>query len=299
MYIKYSTAEEKKQALFEKLYAKKSYNGLITDALREIGENTRARHIDDCATYVKVATKENDVKIVDANFCRQRLCNVCAWRRQAKYYSQMLEVEKVMRDSGIAADRFYFTTLTIKNCYAKDLRITIKKLLSAWDKLLHYKIIQGCIDGYVRAIEVTYNKERKDYHPHVHVVFCLKQGEEPPKAGQLSYYWGKALKVDYLPVIDIRKCTDGTNKDVLKYSLKYRYEDVNAVTVSTYLYSLMGRRLISFGGIYAEIRRALKQGDFEEELNDENVEVEGESRNIVIEHYLMNTTSGLYELIRE
>ena len=297
--MNYNIGAEKKQALLEKIQKKRGYNKQITTVLKTMGEELRAAYIDGCATYIEVTTTEEMARITNANFCRQRLCNVCAWRRQARYYSQMVDVERVMRERGYTAGRFYFTTLTVKNCWSQDVGKTVGKMLEAWKRLVNNRNIKSRIEGYVRAIEITYNQERKNYHPHIHVVFALKEGAEPPKADSLAKSWAAAMDLEYTPIIDIRQCKDGTNKDVIKYSLKYRYKDVNQTTISTYLYTLAGKRLVSFGGIYSKIRRELRQNNFDEALTDEKAGGGENIEGVIVEHYLINTTSGIYELVKE
>lgn len=294
----YTTSNTKGQELLKKIAEKKGYNEPIIEVLQGMREYSRAAYIKECGTFVELSKNETDVRITNANFCRQRLCNVCAWRRQAKYYSQMLDVDQVLYAQGYTIGDFYFMTLTVKNCYSSELNKTLNGMLKGWDRFLHYKYIKSQIMGYVRAIEVTYNENTNQYHPHIHIVLCAKKSAKF-KADRIAELWKKALKLDYTPVIDIRPCTSGTQKEVLKYSLKYKFSQINNETVSTYLYSLHGRRLISFGGVYAEIRKALKQCDFENDLLDIPADLQGNPPIIIKEHYLFNVSAGAYELIKE
>src|SRR5699024_11308471 len=42
-------------------------------------------------------------------------------------------------------------------------------------KLIKRKKINSVIKGYVRKLEITYNKERDDYNPHFHVLIVVNQ----------------------------------------------------------------------------------------------------------------------------
>ena len=96
--------------------------------------------------------------------------------------------------------------------------------------------------------------------------------------------WQKALKVDYMPIVDIRrlKTLKGVS-EASKYSVKgsdYLYDD-DVLTDKLVMYldlALSNRRLASFTGLFKEVHKKLNLDDPEdgdmiylesEEINDQ------------------------------
>ena len=123
--------------------------------------------------------------------------------------------------------------------------------------------------GYIRAMEVTYNSDEDTYHPHIHCIFALK-------AGYFTHGYIKIRLAIYLGWVlrywiwTNRKSSDDKNStakavaEVAKYPVKMdelaNYDNekkaINALIVFTKI--LKGRRLITFGGVFADIKKTAK-----------------------------------------
>lgn len=294
----YTTEKEKSQEkeLFRKLVAKKKNNEFIVNFLMSIGETKRANNVQFCGSHIGITTIEGIPKIVKADFCRERLCLVCAWRRQARFMAQMFPVLDILCKQNY---RFLFATLTIKNMGYSELEDAINDLLSAYEKLRHRRKIKRSWMGIVRSVELTYNAEDNTFHPHIHLLIAVKENyfnnsDLYITQEELSLYWKECLNVDYCPVVDIRS-VDATEKatvETLKYSLK---PTKAREALSAFFYILRGRRLISFCGVFQKIRAELKYSDFENVLIDKEDVQKGMKYNL----YTFDATGGVYRLSQE
>lgn len=233
----------------------------------------RAHKIAECATYIGITNIDGIAKIVNANFCRERLCAVCMWRRQAKFLAQTMPMLPILGDRGY---RFIFITLTLKNVPEYLLRSTIDVMMSAWFKLLHRVPMKKSFKGVIRSLELTYNEKRDDFHPHIHALVAVDKDyfENPDKyisTARLSALWAKYCGgLDYEPHCSIEAVRGDKRQrhalEVIKYSLK---PDKYDAALSAFYYCLKGRRLVSFSGVFAKLRQELKLTDFENILTDD------------------------------
>ena len=273
-YFNSKQVELQAQILLETVRKKKDKNKKIIENLRKLQLNKKAVRIEDCGSFVYISEIDNTAKITNANFCRERLCRVCAWRRQAKFVAQTNEVLNSVAYLGL---RYIFITLTVPNIKSTEASQTISRMMKAWNKISRQKFFKNAAVGYIRSLEMTYNKERDDYHPHLHALVAVRntyfQYAEYITAEQLRQSWADAygVTVDHaanIPNIDIKAVSLEQERksmlEVLKYSLKWADTETSPEVVSTFISALTGRRLISFGGLLKETRAALKQSDFDD-----------------------------------
>ena len=129
--------------------------------------------------------------------------------------------------------------------------------------------------GYMRAIEVTYNQQEDTYHPHIHCIFAVKAQYFTKgyiKKSEWQQIWGDCCKTEYEPIVHIQTIKNSTSKavaEVAKYPVKmdelsnYSNEEkaIRALTILTKF--LHKRRLITFGGNFAEARKLLNLDDID------------------------------------
>lgn len=268
--IYYNTPADESQEhkLIQKTAIKKRDNEKIIQWLMDIGETERAQNMLNCATWLGITTIEGITKIVRSNFCRERLCNVCSWRRQSKFIAQMLPILNILKEKGYT---FLFATLTIKNCTDTELSANIDTLLKGFQLLSKRREVARAWKGICRSLEITYNEFNNTFHPHIHMLIAIDNTYKDNYITQekLSHLWQECIKTDYIPIVDIRKVKDEDSQigavETLKYALKptTAYQALNA-----FLYSLKGRRLISFSGIFQKQRKILKYTTLEDPTDD-------------------------------
>ena len=276
-----------------KTQIKKKLNERVVDWLFSERLYDKALEIQSCANHVGITNINNIAHIVKADFCRNRICNICAWRRQSKFMAQMFPVLEKLGNNY----QYLFVTLTVKNIDYENLSQTIDMLMSAYDKFLKRRKIKRAWVGKIRGLEITYNRNTQTFHPHIHIFVAVKPSyfEDPSlyiTHEELSQYWQECINADYIPICHIEKVTETSSATIetLKYSFKTSSDNI---ALKGYFYSLKNRRLVSFSGVFAETRKFLKQSDFETILTDD---ISPQStKNILYSLYKFDATGGIYK----
>lgn len=262
--------------IIKKVTYYKWINNKIVAALDWLGEEKKARAAEACGSWVEIAQKEGRERIVRANFCRERVCQICAWRRSMKFIAQMLPTLKEVEKKH----KFIFVTLTIKNVKGEHAPEAITTLLDAWNKLYKRRAYARAWRGFIRSVEITYNVEDKEFHPHIHALvavkktYGMKKDPEYISFEQLLQDWKEAAGLDYRPDVYISvvrsyevdknaaRPNEATNRaaiETMKYAFKVKYDTIGPETVRVFLDALKNRRLISFGGVIAKKRAEIKE----------------------------------------
>src|SRR5690625_7413564 len=69
--------------------------------------------------------------------------------------------------------QFILLTLTAANGEADEIEEEIKHYNHSIQKLMQRKEVKNSVKGYARKLEITYNEERGDYHPHFRVLIAV------------------------------------------------------------------------------------------------------------------------------
>jgi hypothetical protein len=149
-----------------------------------------------------------------SQYCNARWCITCNKIRMAKllqgYVTPLSKLEEK-----------YFVTLTVPNCNAKDLGVTIREMLSQCKNIMETlkKRKQRGLKTYqlvgIRKMECTYNSDRNDYHPHFHFII---NGESA--ANDLKNEWIKRHPTCSEKAQDVRKANDSSTVELFKYFAK-------------------------------------------------------------------------------
>ena len=271
----YSTSLNNLQLEIEKNFlGKKAQTETLAAIYSNLNLDSRSQRVLDCGTFLEFKVSQDKAKLQHANFCKDRLCPMCNWRRSLKIFAQVSKVMNCMNDYD-----FLFLTLTVKNCVAADLPKTVQALYDGWRYLYNKnKEFKTVISGTFRSLEVTRNKKDGTFHPHLHCILAVKPSYF--KKGYISQkrwseLWAHACDLDYNPIVHIQKVKDsgkgisGAVAEVSKYSVKgsdFLYpEDIDnsCKFVQAFLNSLSGRRLCGWTGIFSRIRKQLQLDDIE------------------------------------
>lgn len=251
-------------------------NGM--DIFSPIDFGIHADRVFNCGSLLEFKISEDEHTLFRANFCKDRLCPMCQWRRSMKIFSQVSSCMNYLQSNNSSV-RFIFLTLTVKNCSAQDLPGLISKLETGWRNLTRHKRFIKSVLGSFRALEVTYNRLRDDFHPHLHIVLVVSssyfKGSNYIPQSVWSEMWSNAAGLDYDPVVDVRTIKDdgiGLGKavaEVSKYAVKgadyLRFDRLtNAKIVYAFSTALYGRKLCSFTGVFREARKALSLDSVED-----------------------------------
>ena len=280
-------AEElERTELSDKFLDKRMDNGTLVESFHRLGEHARAQKVSFCGTELdfRVFLDASPPKLYRANFCKDRLCRMCAWRRSKKIFGQLSSIMDVLEDEDY---RFVFATLTIRNGPSEELAFMLKALQSGFNKFLQRAPIRRAFKGVFKTVEITRNEDRIksiEWHPHIHMVVAVKKSYFKSKDyishDTLMSIWRDCCHLDYDPSVEIHKIRPrelnnsedgemsfkGAVLEVSKYTLKGadylsgHERDIDRV-VALLGDVLTGRRLCSFTGVFKKVAKQLKLDD--------------------------------------
>ena len=238
-------------------------------------------------------------KIHTANFCGNRFCPMCSWRVSCK---DSLEISILMEHLRIEENKeFIFLTLTTPNVKGDSLEEEIRKYNKAFKKLVERKEVKNIVKGYIRKLEVTYQKEKfitkalwkrkRDYYekrglsigdlepnydtfnPHFHVVIAVNR----------SYFTNKTIKTyisrerwlelwqlstgdKSITQVDVRKAKSNNLKEVYelaKYSAKDSDYLISRPVFETFYKALKGKQVLVFSGLFKDAHKMYKLGELD------------------------------------
>ncbi len=263
---------------------------LLSASYARLDEVSKAQRVADCGTFLEFAhaidadgVMSEKGKLHNANFCRDRLCPMCSWRRSYKIFGQ---VSQIMSRIG-GKYKFIMLTLTVPNCAPESLSETVQRLFGAWGKLIRRKAFKTAVKGFFRALEVTRNKKNGTYHPHFHCILAVPldyaESDLYISRDEWLKLWRKCYQDESIIMLDVRmakgknaeteNCVEALScavAEIAKYSVKssdYLIKDDEALTddiVTRLSSALRYRRLSQFGGVFQDIALELKLDDAED-----------------------------------
>lgn len=299
----------------------------------------KARRVSECANYTEFQRHDPDgqhtgpwLTLHTANFCRNRLCPMCGWRRSLKMGSQAREVvaeanrQKVSRD-GVAY-KWLLVTFTVKNVTGPELGRTIDQIHKAAHNMAKTKRWKTAVKGWLRATEVTHNTDVKSasfdtFHPHLHFLLCVnsryfKSADYIPQK-EWKAMWERAAGLNYDSQVNVKAVKDlendptkesktslgGALAEVTKYVCKpqgvvtWENPEMAVRTVLVLDRMLDGRRLTSWGGVLKEAAAKLKLDSIE---TGDLVHVESESEdkdaNAIADYVAFNWSVGVSDYLK-
>lgn len=299
LYVDSTTGEVGCQEDFSLVDGSRDWKGRKKMSIKVAGlmehyDKEKALELKRCGTYLGfIRTPDNGLKLSTANFCRQRLCPMCQWRRSLRLAVQS---DKVYRELSQHGYRHIFMTVTMRNCKRGELRETVDHLYKSMTAFMRSVAFRRSFAGAYRAFEVTYNKDKNTFHPHWHLLLTVR----PEYFEDESLYWDidtlikrwrKSAHLDYDPDVDITVVRQKPGQSITsacvelcKYPVKSA--EINSWSVLQEIDEVLkGRRLLGWWGVTAETRRALALDDVEDgdlvHTDDELVAKEDELAKIV------------------
>ena len=241
-----------------------------------------------CGSYLEfIATADKEKKkLVQAHFCKNRFCPLCSWRK-ARKDSLMLSImmQAISEEKNY---QFIFMTLTTPNVKADKLNEEIDLFNHALSKMFRRKRVTNAINGYVRKLEITYNKKRDDYNPHFHLILAV-----PKHYFTVKKYYIKQSEwldiwrdvtgktginpdgTDEITQLDVRKVKgfqqEKAVQEVAKYSAKDFEMTESQEVFDTFYHAMKGRQLITFNGVFKEYKKKYEAGELDHyKKKDEN-----------------------------
>lgn len=269
-------------------HTKKLENQYISLAYETVNPAKAAR-LNDCAQVLQFARAGGQMRLKSANFCRVRLCPICAWRRSLKVQAHMHRILEAAESYNL---RYIMVTLTLRNCEPGALSASLDLLMGGFKRLMKRKRYSDVVVGWYRGVEVTHNVEADTYHPHIHALFAVKpsyfRGDKYVSQAQLAQDWRECCKLRYNPVVDIRTIKAQGSKtlikavnEVAKYTVKsadiivFDDWDLTVETVRLLDTALERRRFCAFGGLFKDLHARLNLDDVED---GDLINIDGEEK---------------------
>jgi len=317
MHTDFSTSLNSTQdEIRDKFTPKKNNSQYLSAIYAHIGEESRSRRVFHCADILEFALSENEHKLFHADFCKDRFCPMCQFRRSLKVFGQVSACMDEL-DKDMEGYVYLFLTLTIKNPSLDDLEQGFLDLKCAFNRLLHRKAFCDVVCGGFYSIEITCNSSRSEFHPHIHCILAVRKSyfhKSYISQAKWAQIWQKCLKVDYLPVVDVRRVKgaifDGSRVDysrvvaeIAKYSVKDKdfliLDDIalSERVLSKLVSTLNYKKMCGFFGCFADVRKRLQLDDIEngDLVNTDNNAIRIDVATLVVTY---RWTGGMYSVAR-
>lgn len=305
------------EELETKFAPKRRDSEVLSSSYSRLGKQTKAFRVGTCGTILDFARPVTGGvwKLHAANFCRDRLCPMCSWRRSYKVFGQVSRIMNEIEQEYT----FLFLTLTVPNSTPEGLSELLDAMNAAWDKLRRTKRFKGSVMGYFKALEVTYNRNRysksfNTYHPHFHVILAVEKsyfGRQYISRDEWLQMWQVAMDDFSITQVDIRRCSTNSHDDskllsaavaeVAKYAVKssdylFKNDQMTDDVVSIFSDALHSKRLIAMGGIFLKTHKQLQLDDVEngDLINFDSEEIRDD---IALQIVRYKWSSGAYKLI--
>lgn len=236
---------------------------------------------EECGSFVlfKATINLDKYKLYNSNFCGKRFCPMCAKRKSLKDSLALICMTRYIED--IKKRRFIFLTLTVPNIVGDRLDEKIRGMNKAWQKLIRREKFMKAVEGYVRKLEVTFNKKEQTYHPHFHVLLSVNKNYFTSSKKYLKHSewldeWRGVMNDENITQVDIR---------TFRKKVENPYSAVNELTKyiakdSNYLFSedvftvfykaLTKKRMFTFGGDFKQARDLYKKGELDHYIEQDD-----------------------------
>ena len=185
--------------------------------------------------------------------CNSRYCPVCSDKLKLK------EQRKMRKKLEEAEEKNYLImTLNGNNVTENNLKYEIEDNNRAFTSLMRLGLFKNIVTGYIKAVEITYIKEKATYLPHLHIILLVKNSYRKyiqlnTDKEKIKEQWNKHKKshdlfMDIQSVRDIDKVMS-----YLTVSQKKRYTEIGQEELKGIIRAIRNKkRLYSYGGILSK-----------------------------------------------
>lgn len=165
----------------------------------------RLSRMADCCRLPQICETSDGRPGLALGRCRDRMCPLCQWHRGQEASRRIVELVRTI-------DAPRLITLTIKSS-DELLGVQLDRMFAAFAKLRRLDAWKRHVRGGVWAIEVTFNQQTGQWHPHIHII------------AEGSYFPHETLKSAWLActgdssIVDLRKVND--RRDAARYISAY------------------------------------------------------------------------------
>lgn len=277
--------QDKKLTKKDKLTKRKVKNLKLTDISQDLINKQKIKmtkktvdRIKDCSSYLEFLadSKLANYRLLGGIMCNNRFCPICSKNKAVKDSIALKVITKHLKYEQKRS--FLFVTLTAPNVVGDVLNDEIIRYNLAFKKMIERKLFKKFIKGYLRKLEVTYNKKTNTYHPHLHILISVtssyfNSGNYVKRDIWLKN-WQDVMQDDSITQVDVRRLKDkNIDKSILELT-KYVAKDndylINTDVFKNFYTALKGKRMYSFGGDF-KIAVDLYKKDKIKEYQDDNL----------------------------
>lgn len=231
-------------------------------------KNLKLDRLKECGNFIKFQSSEDKTKFILAggNFCNNRFCPFCSWLKAKRTAFELLELIKVVEYKEKFA--FLFITLTVPNVPKESLRKEIEDFNKSFKRLFQSQEFKAFNKGFIRKLEITYNEERNDYHPHFHLVVAVNKSyftsRDYMSKRRLLELWQRATRNPVITQVDIKPCRMNTVKQVMElatYSAKQGDLYSSKEVFDGFYEGLFRKKLLVYNGIFKEYKKKIDTGE--------------------------------------
>ena len=233
-------------------------------------KNLKLDRLKECGNFIKFQASEDKTKFIlsGGNFCNNRFCPFCSWLKAKKTAFELLELIIVVEYTEKLA--FIFITLTVPNVPRESLREEIENFNKSFKRLFQTEEFKAFNKGFIRKLEVTYNKKRNDYHPHFHLIVAVNKSyfksRDYMSKRRLLELWQRATRNPNITQVDIKPCRMDTIKQVMElatYSAKQGELYSSKEVFDGFYEGLFRKKLLVYNGIFKEYKKKLENGEID------------------------------------
>lgn len=256
--MNYTTKHDWKSITLPYSDHKKTAYALISIADEELDtlfSVAKIKNLKECGNYLQFVHGTTSARtfLSGANFCKNRMCPMCAWRKRVNIYGTYRVAITSLATAMSKKDTFAHITLTVKNTAitnAKDLKHDLEILRKAFynfrRRISRANDGQYCLGTHAQ-MEVTINQKTKTWHPHIHMLALLNQKHYKGQ-DTLNTMWKKCLSSTegFLYIQKIADTKDNLPKavaEVCKYPIKFTDKHGSLLIRSGKQYSILSQAL--------------------------------------------------------
>lgn len=168
---------------------------------KRLQENQKINFLN-CGSIIGI---NDNGEIKAANFCKNKLCPVCAFRKSLKSFTDNMKIFNFIVDNF--EKQFIFLTLTIVN--KKKLSEGLTEINNGFKRFSNNRRFKKISKGYIRQLEITYNEKEKTWHPHLHLIICVNKSyfksADYTKQSEWADMWRESVRDYKIQAVDVRK----------------------------------------------------------------------------------------------
>ena len=298
--------QKTQEEIIEKCTDKRLKNPKFSNYIESSVSEKMIERIKDCGTFLMLLGDLNleNKKLHSGNFCKNRFCPMCGWRVSCKDSLKISILMDYLRKEE--HKEFIFLTLTTPNVKGDKLEESIKDYNKSFERLMKLKEVKSVVKGYIRKLEVTYQKEKyitkelwkkkkkyyqnKDleigdlepnfdtYNPHFHVVLAVDKSYFTSryyiKQERWLELWRKATRNDLITQVDVRKAKINDYKEVYelaKYSAKDTDYLISKPVFKVFYKALKGKQTMVYSGLFKDANKLFKDKKLEDYKEKDNI----------------------------